>query len=68
MRRHEFNAVFRAIQDMSWSQRCQLMASLKAAQAGEQARCIVEERAQWLPSCPHGCGLRVVRNGMARGL
>ena len=68
MRRHEFNAVFRAIQEMSWSQRRQLMAGLKAVQAGEEAHRIVEERVQWLASCPHGCGVRVVRNGMARGL
>jgi transposase-like protein len=68
MRRHEFNAVFRAIQQMSWSQRRQLMAGLKSVQASEQAHRIVEERVQWLASCPHGCGLRIVRNGMARGL
>lgn len=68
MRRHEFNAVIRAIQEMSWPQRRQLMAGLKSVQAGEEAHRIVEERVQWLASCPHGCGLRVVRNGMARGL
>jgi transposase-like protein len=68
MRRHEFNAVIRAIQEMSWPQRRQLMVELKSVQAGEEAHRIVEERVQWLATCPHCCGLHVVRNGMARGL
>ena len=68
MRRHEFNAVFRAIEEMSWSQRRQLIARLRTVQAAEEVRCIVEERLQWLAACPHGCGLHVVRNGVARGL
>lgn len=68
MRRHEFNAVFRAIKEMNWSQRRQLMAGLKSVQAGEEAHRIVEQRVQWLASCPHGCGVHVVRNGMARDL
>ena len=68
MRRHQFNTVIRAIQEMSWSQRRQLMAGLKAVQACEETRRIVEERAQWLAACPHCRGLHVVRNGVARGL
>lgn len=68
MRKHEFNAVFRAIEEMSWSQRRQLIARLKTVQAAEEAHRIVEERLQWLATCPQGCGLHVVRNGVARGL
>ena len=48
MRRHEFNAVLRAIKEMSWSQRRQLIAQLKTVQAAEEAHRIVEERLQWL--------------------
>jgi len=68
MRRHDFNAVFRAIEEMNWSQRRQLISRLRTVQATEEARCIVEERLQWLATCSHGCGLHVVRNGVARGL
>jgi transposase-like protein len=67
MRRHEFNAVFRAIEEMSWSQRRQLLARLQSVQAAEEVHRVVEERAQRLPACPSGCGLRTVRNGLARG-
>ena len=68
MRRREFNVVFRAIEEMSWSQRRQLSARLEAVQAAEEADRIVEERMQWMATCPHGCGSHVVRNGLARGL
>ena len=68
MRRHELNAVFRAIEEMSCSQRRQLIAQLKTVQAAEEAHRIVEERLPWLATCPHGCGLHVVRNAVARGL
>lgn len=68
MRRHEFNVVFRAIEEMSWSQRRQLATRLKTVQAAEETHRIVEERLQWLATCPRCCGAHVVRNGQARGL
>lgn len=68
MGRHEFNVVFRAIEEMNWTQRRQLIARLESVQAAEEAHRIVEERLQWLTTCPHGCGCHVVRNGVARGL
>jgi transposase-like protein len=64
----ELNRVVRAIQEMSWSQRRVLMQRLKAAQAGDQARAIVEDRLQALRACPHCHGMHVVRNGTTRGL
>lgn len=68
MRRPELNQVFRAIQEMSWSQRRELIERLQAAQAWEQVRCIVEDRVQALRICPHCHGHHVVRNGLAQGL
>jgi transposase-like protein len=68
MRTGELNRVVRAIQEMSWSQRRVLRQRLKAAQAGDQARAIVEDRLQALRACPHCHGTHVVRNGTARGL
>jgi hypothetical protein len=48
MRRFELSAVFRAVQEMTWSQRRELMQRLKAAQAAKETQAIVEERMQAL--------------------
>ncbi len=68
MRGLELNRVFRAILELSWSQRSELMARLKATQAQDEVRAIVEDRLHALRMCPHCHGQHVVRNGMARGL
>lgn len=68
MQRRELNVVLRAIREMSWSQRREVMQCLKAVQAGEEVHAVVEERLQVLRACPHCAGMHVVRNGMARGL
>ena len=68
MRRFELSAVFRAVQEMTWSQRRELMQRLKAVQAAEETQAIVEERMQALRVCPHCQSTHVVRNGLARGL
>ena len=68
MGRFKLNRVFQAIEEMTWSQRRELMKRLQAVQADEQVRGIVEDRLQAIRMCPHCGGLHVVRNGMARGL
>ena len=68
MRRLQLNQMYRAILDMTWSQRRELMGRLNAAQAQDEVRAIVEDRLQALRMCPHCHGQHVVRNGMARGL
>lgn len=68
MRSGKLNAVFLAIQELSWSQQQDLMHRLQQAQAVRQTTVIVEERLQALRMCPHCNSLRVVRNGVARGL
>jgi len=68
MHRRELNVVLRAIREMNWPQRRQVMQQLKAVQAGEEVHAIVEDRLQVLRACPHCAGMHVVRNGMARGL
>ena len=64
MRRFELNAVIRAVQEMSWSQRRELIQRLKTAQESEEAHAIVEERQQALRMCPHCQCMHVVRNGL----
>jgi len=44
------------------------MQRLKAAQAGQEAQSIVEERLQVLRFCPHCSGAHIVRHGTAHGL
>jgi transposase-like protein len=68
MRRRELNRVMRAIGELSWSQRREVMQRLKAAQAGQEAHSIVEERLQVLRFCPHCSGAHIVRHGTAHGL
>ena len=68
MRRRELNRMFRAIEEMTWAQRRELAARLKAAQASEEVRAVVEDRLQVLRTCPHCGGAHVVRNGTAGGL
>lgn len=68
MRRKELNAVFRAIQELSWSQRAELVERLKTAQASHETYAMVEERQQALRICPHCDSMQVVRNGLVRGL
>jgi len=51
---------------MTWSQRRELMGRLKAAQANEEVRAIVEDRLHTLRMCPHCHSQRIIRNGMAR--
>ncbi|MCE2659358.1 MAG: hypothetical protein LW854_14130, partial [Rubrivivax sp.] len=41
--------MLRAVEEMSWSQRKELIERLQAAQGTEQVRCIVEDRLQPLP-------------------
>jgi transposase-like protein len=68
MRRWKLSEMVGAIEAMTWVQRCELLDRLKALQAEEQARGIVEERLWAQRSCPHCHGWYVVRNGQARGL
>lgn len=68
MRRSELNAVVRAIREMSWAQRRELMQQLEAAQAAQEADSIVEDRMQTLRICPHCQDMHVVRHGQAHGL
>ncbi len=68
MHRRKLNGVLRAIREMSWPQRRQVMQQLKLVQAGEEVHTIVEDRLQALRACPHCGGMHVVRNGTARGL
>lgn len=68
MRRLELNAVLRAVEEMNWSHRKELIERLQAAQGTEQVRCIVEDRLHPLRMCPHCYSRGVVRNGMAHGL
>ena len=68
MRRLEMNRIFRAIEEMTWSQRRELMGRLKAAQAEVEVRAIVEDRLHTLRMCPRCDGQHVVRNGIAQGL
>ena len=68
MRRRELNRVMRAIGELNWSQRREVMQRLKAAQAGQEAQSIVEERLQVLRICPHCSGAHIVRHGTAHGL
>jgi len=44
------------------------MGRLKAAQANEEVRAIVEDRLHTLRMCPHRHSQHIIRNGMARGL
>ena len=57
-----------AIEELSWSQRRELIERLQAVQSREQVRCVVEDRLQAMRCCPHCHDRHVVRNGMARGL
>jgi len=59
--------VVRAIGKPSWPQRCEVMQRLKAAQGGQEAQAVVEERLQVLRVRPHCTGAHVVRPGTARG-
>lgn len=68
MGRFELSRVFRAIEEMSWSQRRELMGRLQASQGTEEVRAVVEDRLQAIRLCPHCHGQHMVRNGMARGL
>lgn len=68
MRRLELNRVLLAIEEMSWSQRRELMGRLKVVQAEEEVRAISEDRLQTLRLCPHCHGQHVVRSGSVRGL
>ena len=68
MRRRELNMVMRAIGELRWSQRREVLQRLKAAQAGQEAQSIVEERLQVLRFCPHCSGAHIVRHGTAHGL
>ncbi len=68
MSQHELNRVYRAILELTWAQRVELMDRLKAVQATDEVRAVVEDRLQALRMCPHCPSLHVVRNGMAQGL
>ncbi|MFN5164061.1 MAG: IS1595 family transposase, partial [Pseudomonadota bacterium] len=62
------NRVMRAIGELNRSQRREVLQRLKAAQAGQEAHSIVEERLQVLRFCPHCSGAHIVRHGTAHGL
>lgn len=64
----KLNRVFRAIEELSWSQRRELLHRLQWVQSQEEVRCIVEDRLQAMRSCPHCRDRHVVRNGLAQGL
>jgi transposase-like protein len=68
MGRVDLSAVFRASQELTWSQRLELMAVLQIAQAADVVRTVVEDRLQVLRLCPHCHDPHVVRKGIARGL
>lgn len=68
MGKRDLSAMVQAIQELSWSERRVLMERLKASQAAEAVRTVVEDRLQTLRSCPHCESPHVVRNGVARGL
>lgn len=68
MRKRELNRFVKAIEQLSWCQRQQLIVRLKCQQAGHEASELIERRLQALPMCPHCRSWLVVRNGQARGL
>jgi transposase-like protein len=68
MRKRELNQIVKAIQQLSWLQRRQLIDSLAAQGAGQEVRELVEQRMQGLRMCAHCHSWHVVRNGQARGL
>lgn len=68
MDRFDLSVVLLAIQELTWSQRRELMMVLQAAQAADAVRTVVEDRLQVLRLCPHCHDPHVVRNGMAKGL
>lgn len=68
MRKQELNRFVKAIEQLSWAQRQQLIGRLKAHQARHEACEVIEERLQGLRMCPHCRSWHVVRNGQARGL
>lgn len=68
MNKGELSRLVQDIQEMTWSQRSELIGRLTAAHAGQEACGIIEERLAELRLCPHCCSWHVVRNGQARGL
>ena len=68
MRKRELNRFVKAIEQLSWCQREQLITRLQSQQARHEAGEVIERRLQGLPMCPHCCSWLVVRNGQARGL
>ena len=53
MRKREWSRIVRAIEQLSWIQRQQLMERLKAQQASHEAYGIIEQRMQGLRMCAH---------------
>ena len=68
MRRFKLNAVFRAVQALTWSERSELLQHLKTMQAAQESTAVIEQRMEALRVCPHCQSMHVVRNGTARGL
>jgi len=68
MRKRELSRIVRAIEQLSWSQRQQLLDRLKVQQARHEACGVIEQRLQGLRMCAHCQSWHVVRNGQARGL
>lgn len=68
MGKSELSRIAKAIEQLSWSQRQQLMDRLKAQQARHEACGVIEQRMEGLRMCAHCHSWHVVRNGQARGL
>lgn len=68
MRNRELNRFVKAIEQLSWAQRQQVIERLRAQQASHEACQVIEERLHGFRMCPHCRSWLVVRNGLARGL
>lgn len=68
MRQRELNRIVKAIEQLSWTQRRQLVERLTAQDADHEVGDLVERRLQGLRMCAHCHSLHIVRNGQAGGL
>ena len=68
MRKRGLSRIVKAIEQLSWTQRQQLMERLKAPQSRDEAYEVIEQRMKALRMCAHCHSWHVVRIGQARGL
>ena len=68
MRKRELNRFVKAIEQLGWAQRQQLIDRLRQQQARHEACAVIEKRLHDLRVCPHCRSWHVVRNGQAKGL